>query len=122
MGQATDAPGPPGHMQPSTQSGLAEREARERLAREGPNLLPGRDRRGFVEIVVQTLREPMFALLLVGGGVYAAIGDLKEALVLLAFACVSVVIAVVQEFRSERVLAALRDLAEPVSTVIRDGT
>src|SRR5579864_971428 len=108
-------------MQPSTQSGLTEREARERLARDGPNLLPGRDRRGFVEIVVQTLREPMFALLLVGGGVYAAIGDLKEALVLLAFACVSVVIAVVQEFRSERVLAALRGLAEPVSTVIRDG-
>src|SRR6185312_6576266 len=102
-------------------SGLSHSVAEARLREEGPNALPGRDRRGVFAIVGEVLREPMFALLLVGGAVYAAIGDLKDALILVVFAGLSVAIAVIQEFRSERVLAALRDLALPISTVIRDG-
>ena len=48
-------------------------------------------------------------------------GDLKEALILLAFATMSVLITVVQETRTERVLEALRDLTSPRALVIRDG-
>jgi Ca2+-transporting ATPase len=72
-------------------------------------------------MTIQTLREPMFALLVAAGVVYLTLGDPSEAAVLLAFACLSIGIAVVQEFRSERVLQALRDLSAPVSTVVRDG-
>src|SRR6185503_324228 len=50
-----------------------------------------------------------------------ALGDLTEAVVLLAFATLSVVITVVQETRTERVLEALRDLTSPRALVIRDG-
>ena len=45
----------------------------------------------------------------------------EEALILLAFACLSVAITVVQEARTERVLEALRDLTSPRALVIRDG-
>jgi P-type Ca2+ transporter type 2C len=101
--------------------GLSERDAAERLRAEGPNLLPDPDRRGLARIVFEVLREPMFLLLLVGAAVYLALGDLREALVLAAFATVSVGIAVIQEYRSERVLEALRDLADPHAVVVRDG-
>ena len=67
------------------------------------------------------MREPMLALLLGGGVIYLALGDLKEALILLAFATMSVFITVVQETRTERVLEALRDLTSPRALVIRDG-
>ncbi len=63
----------------------------------------------------------MFALLVAAGIIYLVLGDRAEAAVLLAFASLSVGIAVIQEFRSERVLQALRDLSAPVSVVIRDG-
>jgi Ca2+-transporting ATPase len=60
--------------------------------------------------------------LLIGGGlIYLILGDLKEALILLGFATLSVVITVVQETRTERVLEALRDLTSPRALVIRDG-
>ena len=49
------------------------------------------------------------------------LGDFGEALLLLAFACASVVITVVQEARTERVLESLRDLTSPRALVIRDG-
>lgn len=49
------------------------------------------------------------------------LGDIKEALILLAFALLSIVITVVQETRTEHVLEALRNLASPRALVIRDG-
>jgi magnesium-transporting ATPase (P-type) len=61
------------------------------------------------------------ALLLAGGAIYFVLGDLQDALVLLVFATMSVIITVVQEARTERVLEALRDLASPRALVIRDG-
>jgi Ca2+-transporting ATPase len=46
---------------------------------------------------------------------------LAEALILLAFATLSILITVIQETRTERVLEALRDLASPRALVIRNG-
>ncbi|MDR3508093.1 MAG: cation-translocating P-type ATPase [Caulobacteraceae bacterium] len=100
---------------------MSEAVAAERLRTEGPNLLPDPDHRGLGRILIEVLREPMFLLLLVGAGLYLILGDLREALVLAAFASLSVGIAVIQEFRSERVLQALRDMTNPQATVVRDG-
>lgn len=63
----------------------------------------------------------MLALLVAGGAIYLLLGDLREALILLAFAGMSVLITVVQEARTERVLEALRDLTSPRAVVIRSG-
>lgn len=102
-------------------SGLTALEARARLDAEGPNELPRSDRRSAIRIVTEVIREPMLALLLAGGGIYMLLGDLGEALILLAFATFSIVITVIQETRTEHVLEALRDLSAPRALVIRDG-
>jgi Ca2+-transporting ATPase len=105
----------------SALSGLTEAEARARLLRDGPNELPRSGRRSILKIVLDTVREPMFALLLAAGGLYFAFGDPAEAALLGAFACLSVAIAVVQEARTERAVEALRDLSSPRALVLRDG-
>src|SRR5262245_39025575 len=101
--------------------GLSEDEAQARLKREGYNELPRTGRRTPFRIVLEVMREPMLALLATGGAVYLALGDLQGAVILLAFAMLSIVITVVQETRTERVLEALRDLTSPRALVIRDG-
>ena len=101
--------------------GLSEVGAQARLKAEGYNELPRAGKRTALRIVLDVLREPMLALLLGGGAIYLLLGDLQEALILLAFATMSVVITVVQESRTERVLEALRDLTSPRALVIRDG-
>lgn len=101
--------------------GLSEADVQTRLKTEGYNELPRPDRRTPLRILFEVMREPMLALLLGGGAIYLALGDLQDALVLLAFATMSVVITVVQETRTERVLEALRDLTSPRALVIRDG-
>ena len=102
-------------------TGLSTEEAAACLAADGYNELPTPDRRGFARILWEVVRQPMFALLIGGGIVYLLLGDRTEALLLLAFATLSVVITVVQESRSERVLETLRDLASPRALVVRNG-
>ncbi len=101
--------------------GLSSTEAAERLDAEGFNELRRTQSRSLGRVAYDVASEPMFGLLIAAGLVYLALGDLGEALLLLAFASISVTIAIVQEARSERVLEALRDLTSPRALVIRDG-
>ncbi len=103
------------------QTGLTSGDAQARLKAEGYNELPRAGQRTTLRIILEVLREPMLFLLIGGGVIYFILGDLKEALILIAFACMSVVITVVQEARTERVLETLRDLTSPRALVIRDG-
>jgi Ca2+-transporting ATPase len=101
--------------------GLSTSQARERLAEDGPNELPRPSRRTPLRITMEVLREPMFAMLLAAGAIYLVLGDRTEALILLGFAGLSIVITIVQEARTEHTLEALRDLSAPRALVIRDG-
>src|SRR5690349_15463853 len=102
-------------------TGLSEDEAQARLKRDGFNELPRAAPRTPFRIVLEVIREPMLILLLCGGVVYFVLGDLEESIILLVFGMVSIVITVVQETRTERVLEALRGLTSPRALVIRDG-
>jgi Ca2+-transporting ATPase len=104
-----------------TEHGLGAAEAAERLRRDGRNELPQERARGTLRIVLDAVREPMLQLLLAAGIIYLAIGDLAEALILLAFAVLNVILVVVQESRTEHALAALKDMTSPKALVVRDG-
>ena len=101
--------------------GLSEAEAKVRLKQEGYNELPQSRQSSVISIILRVLREPMLALLLGGGIIYLLLGDIHEALLLLFFATISVFITVFQEWRTEHVLEALRDLTSPRALVIREG-
>jgi Ca2+-transporting ATPase len=106
---------------PSIDSGLAAAEAARRLAEDGPNALPQGERRTLVSIAVETMREPMFLLLLAAGVLYLAFGDLQEGLTLFGFVLLTLTLTLFQEGRTERAIEALRDLTSPRALVIRDG-
>jgi Ca2+-transporting ATPase len=102
-------------------NGLSAAEAHRRLDTEGFNELPAAKRRPLWAIAAGVLREPMFALLVAAAVLYGIIGEMAEAALLLAFATLSISITFIQRGRSERALAALRDLTSPRALVIRDG-
>lgn len=101
--------------------GLSSAEAAERLARDGPNLLPGNAPKPALAIVREVLTEPMFLMLLAAGGIYLALGNKGEALFLLSFVFVVIGITLVQERRTQRALESLRDLSAPRALVLREG-
>jgi Ca2+-transporting ATPase len=102
-------------------SGLSETEALRRLNQDGPNELPRKPPRSVWRIAFQVIREPMFLLLLAAGVIYLFLGDWVEAVMLLGAVVATAMISIVQEKRTDNVLATLRDLANPHALVIRDG-
>jgi Ca2+-transporting ATPase len=103
-------------------SGLSEAEAAKRLNDEGYNELPFERSQGVLAIIFKIVREPMFLLLIACGILYLILGDIQEALMLLAFVFVVIGITFYQERKTERTLEALRSLSSPRALVIRDGS
>ncbi len=101
--------------------GLTDREALERIRREGLNELPSAKRRSIFPIAFGVVREPMFILLISVGAIYLLLGDREEAVLLLGFVFIIMGITLYQERKTERALEALRDLSSPRASVIRGG-
>ncbi len=106
---------------PATDEGLSTAQAAERLAEDGPNALPGDTRRTLLGIARETLREPMFLLLLAAGALYLVLGDLHEGLILFGLVMVVLALTLYQEGKTERAIEALRELSSPRALVLRDG-
>lgn len=101
--------------------GLSDSEAAARLAAEGFNELPAAKRRGMLAIALGVAREPMFLLLVAASTIYLVLGDLREALILLASIVVVMAITIYQTRKTELALEALRDLSSPRALVVRGG-
>jgi Ca2+-transporting ATPase len=108
-------------MKAKALAGLTTAEASQRLKTIGPNEIPTPGGRTLWQIVLETMREPMFLLLVAAAGLDLVLGDLGEGLFLVAGAAASIGLVIFQEARSERALAALRELAQPYARVLRDG-
>ena len=108
-------------MRRDDEVGLSAAQAAVRLGQEGANVLPGGLRRSSWHITVETLREPMFLLLLAAGSLYVVFGDLQEGLSLFGVVLVTLALTLYQEGKTERAIEALRDLTSPRALVIRDG-
>jgi P-type Ca2+ transporter type 2C len=101
--------------------GLSEEVASARLRQEGYNELPSARRWSIFALAWDIVREPMILLLLAAATIYFLLGDLREAMVLLFSVFVVIGISLYQNRKTERALAALRELSSPRALVRRSG-
>jgi Ca2+-transporting ATPase len=101
--------------------GLTSARARELLREHGPNEPPAVPTPGIVARVATQLRDPMIVLLLVAGVVTAALHDLSDAVIIAVVVVFNTVVGVAQQVRADRAMLAVRALAAPWATVVRDG-
>lgn len=102
-------------------TGLSAAQARARLERDGLNRLPPPEHKTLGAAVKAVALQPMVLLLLAATLLYALLGSTGDSVVLSISIVAVAGISVYQELRTQRVLEALRDLASPRSTVVRDG-
>jgi Ca2+-transporting ATPase len=101
--------------------GLTSEEVLENRKRFGSNSLILHSQRPLLRMLVDVVKEPVFLLLVFTCALYFAIGDSSEAWLTVAAVVFVALIEIVQEFRSEKALAALREMTQPRITVIREG-
>jgi len=105
----------------SATHGLDGPEADTRLLRYGRNELVEHGRISPWRILARQVTSPMILVLVAAAVIVAAIGDVKDTVVILAIVVLNALIGFAQEFRAERAMAALRRLTSPVTTAIRGG-
>jgi Mg2+-importing ATPase len=101
--------------------GLSSTEARERLARFGPND-PTAVRRGALALEVLALfLNPLVVILLVASLVSAFLGQRADASIIFLVVLLGATINFVQTYRSQRAIQRLREYVSLTATVLRDG-
>jgi len=101
--------------------GLSEPEFQRRLARIGPNTLPGTFTRSLFEIITGQVNS--LPVLLTGGAALLsfATGGILEGLLVMGIAALNVVIGAFVEEKAERTLSGVRESVNLRTQVLRDG-
>jgi Ca2+-transporting ATPase len=103
------------------QRGLSAAEAAGRLAQHGPNLLREGRRRSPWRILLDQFSDFMIVVLMAAAVLSGIVGDMADTLAILAILLLNAVIGFTQEYRAEQAMAALRRIAAPSATLLREG-
>lgn len=101
--------------------GLSEGEAIRRLAQYGPNQLQAAQDVSAWVILAEQFKNILILILLVAVGLSAFLGHAVEATAIAIIMLFAVLLGFYQEYRAERAIEALRQMAAPTATVLRDG-
>lgn len=101
--------------------GLSSEEVRSRQKKYGKNELVAQKKDSFFRKILHVLSEPMFLLLLGAATIYFILGEPRDGLIMLIFVVGIISIEVLQEWKTDKTLNALKDLSAPHIEVIRDG-
>ncbi len=101
--------------------GLTSEQAKKRQVEYGRNELTPRKKAGFARKVLHILAEPMFLLLIVAALIYFILGEPRDGAIMLIFVLGVISIDVIQEWKTDKTLSALKDLSAPRARVVRDG-
>ncbi|WP_298439142.1 cation-translocating P-type ATPase [Geobacter sp.] len=105
----------------SARRGISSAEAGRRLEDTGPNELAERGGRSPFTMFVSQFTDFMILVLLAAALVAGAIGDLGDAAPIVTIVILNAIIGFIQEYRAERAMAALREMAGSTATLLRDG-
>ena len=101
--------------------GLSSREIPLKKKLFGDNQLEEVRRISMLAIFVDQFKDFMTIVLLVATIISAYLGEIADALAITAIVILNGILGFVQEYRTEKSLAALKQLAAPTAKVIRDG-
>ncbi|NPV70524.1 MAG: cation-translocating P-type ATPase [Firmicutes bacterium] len=102
-------------------TGLTKAQAKELLEKIGPNELRPEPSRGILLRFAEQLKQVLVIMLLAAAIISAAAGEWLDFAAILAIVVINAAIGVLQEYRAEKALQALKRLAAPVARVLRDG-
>jgi len=109
------------HFKTDSNKGLSDEEARERLSIFGPNELAGTPGVSPWRLLMNQFKNFMVLVLLVATAVSGFWGEYTEAAAIMIIILINAVLGFIQEYRAERSMEALKQLAVPEAIVIRGG-
>ncbi|MDE3235506.1 MAG: cation-translocating P-type ATPase [Bacteroidota bacterium] len=105
----------------SSTQGLSNEEAQLRLTRYGINQIQKEKNKTISSILLSQFRDIMILILLVAAIVAALIGDITDALVIMALVLLDAMIGFIQEYKAEKAIQLLKQMTVTQTTVLRSN-
>ncbi len=106
----------------SSEHGLSQSEAEQRLVTVGPNRLPPPYRQNAWSRFLHQFHNILIYILLGAGAITAALGHWVDTGVIIGVVVINALIGFIQEGKAEKALDAIRNMLSFQATVLRDGT
>lgn len=101
-------------------TGLTDKEAKYKLQKHGLNILAERKKISPLKILFQQFTDLMVIILMISTVISGLMGEMTEAVTIIAIVVVNAIMGFVQEFKTEKTMEALKSLAAPSAKVIRN--
>lgn len=105
----------------NSQQGLTMAEVEKRRGEHGPNELAEAAAKTVWMMLYEQFKEFLVLLLLAAAVISAVLGEITDAVVIFLVVGINAILGVIQEFRAEKSLSALKKLASPQAKVVREG-
>ncbi len=109
------------NLETDPHQGLTLATAQERLARFGLNQLSEGKKVTVLEMFIEQFKDFIVLTLIAAAIISGFLGEWVDATAIIGIVILNAILGVVQEYRAEKALAALKKLAAPTAQVIRDG-
>lgn len=101
--------------------GIQQVDAEERLIAKGPNELVREKKKPLWLKFLKQFQDFMIIVLMIAAVISGVMGDVTDTVIILLIVIINAIIGFVQEYRAEKAVEALRNMAAPNATVMRDG-
>ncbi|WP_428846263.1 calcium-transporting P-type ATPase, PMR1-type [Metallumcola ferriviriculae] len=101
--------------------GLKEKEAKKRLEQYGPNRIKEQKGKSPVLMFLGQFTDFMVLVLIAATVISVMLGEIADAVTILAIIILNAVLGFIQEFRAEKSMEALKQLTAPEAKVMRNG-
>jgi len=104
----------------TTEQGLSEQEAKNRLKTSGYNELPRHAFSG-IQILLRQFKNPIFAILIAAAVVAGLFAELMQSVIIISMIAISIILGFYNEYKAEKIVENLRHSVSFKALVTRDG-
>ncbi len=105
----------------TNQDGLLTSAARDKLLEAGRNELDEGKKKSMIRIFLSQFKDLMIIILMAAAVISGIIGDITDTIVILVIVVLNAVVGFIQEYRAEKAMQALKQMAVAETRVLRDG-
>lgn len=105
----------------SRETGLTQEEVQQRLQEYGPNELKKEKGISPIKLLLEQFTDILIIILLIATGLSIYLGELTDAIVIIAIVLACAILGFMEEYRSEKALEALKKMTAPTAMVLRGG-
>lgn len=105
----------------TTPSGIDNLTASQRLIEHGKNLITDKKKKTVFQMLLRQLTDFMILILIAAAVISGIIGDVTDTVIILAIIILNAVVGMIQEYRAEKAMDALKQMATNSARVIREG-